>query len=348
MSKIVLDAFGGDHAPKETVAGVALALERGYVRPEQLLLTGPREAVRAELAAQQLPVDAIEVCDAPDILTCDDSPTDAMRKKPRNSIAVGVQLVKDRRADGFVSAGSTGTVVAAATLGLRCLEGIRRPAIGAIIQGEKQPFLVLDVGANPQPKAHHLAQYALMGAAYYAGTFGVAEPRVGVLNIGSEELKGNPLVREARARMKQLPIAFHGNVEGVEVFTGDCHVIVTDGFTGNVLLKVSEGVAEYLLRHVAGLMKHVGVDPLHQRAILGDVKKRVDFAEYGGALLLGVEGVVTICHGRSHAPAFANALRFALRAIDGEVNRHIVEAARAAGQAAAPADESADKAGPQA
>ncbi len=328
MSKIVLDAFGGDHAPKEVVAGVAMAMQRGFVQPEQVLLTGPADAVRAELAAQGLPVDAIAVHDAPDVLTCDDTPTDAMRKKPRNSIAVGVQLVKEGAAGGFVSAGSTGTVVAAATLGLRCLEGIRRPAIGAIIHGEKQPFLVLDVGANPQPKPLHLAHYALMGSAYYAGTFGVAKPRVGVLNIGSEELKGNPLVREARALMKQLPIQFQGNVEGVEVFTGDCHVIVADGFTGNVLLKVSEGVAEYLLRHMAGLMKKVGVAPEHQKVILADTLQRIDFSEYGGALLLGVEGIVTICHGRSRAPAFANAIRFALRALDQKVNEHIVEAVR--------------------
>lgn len=328
MTKIVLDAVGGDHAPKEAVAGVALALAQGFVRPDQLVLTGPTELVRNELAAQNLPVDQIAIQDAPDLLTCDDSPTDAMRKKPRNSIAVGIQLVKDGVAGGFVSAGSTGTVVAASTLGLRCLDGIRRPAIGAIIQGEKHPFLVLDVGANPQPKPLHLAQYALMGSAYYRGTLGVAEPKVGILNIGSEELKGNSLVREARALMKQMPIQFHGNCEGTDVFQGDFHVIVTDGFTGNVLLKVSEGVAEYLIRHVAGLMKKVAVDPAQQKAILGDTMKRIDFAEYGGALLLGVEGIVTICHGRSRAPAFANALRFALRALDGKVNEHIVEAAR--------------------
>jgi len=213
-------------------------------------------------------------------------------------------------------------------LGLGCLEGIRRPAIGAIIEGEKNPFLVLDVGANPQPKPHHLAQYALMGSAYYGGTFGIAEPRVGILNIGSEELKGNPLVREARQLMKQLPIKFHGNVEGVEVFHGDCHVIVTDGFTGNVLLKVSEGVAEYLLRATFGMMKQVGIPGEQVKKVQAGVMPRVDFSEYGGALLLGVQGVVTICHGRSRAPAFANAIRFAMRAMTAEVNQHIVQAAR--------------------
>ena len=220
-------------------------------------------------------------------------------------------------------------MVAAATIGLGCLEGIRRPAIGAIIEGEKHPFLVVDVGANPMPKAHHLAQYALMGSAYYSGHFGIKEPRVGILNIGSEELKGNPLVREARALMKQLPILFHGNVEGLEVFSGDAHVIVTDGFTGNVLLKLSEGVAEYLLRQMFGMMQRAGVEPQKMKQVKAEIMPKVDFAEYGGALLLGVDGVVTICHGRSRAPAFANAIRFASKAMQAEVNRHIVQAARA-------------------
>lgn len=331
MTKVVLDAVGGDHAPRETVAGVALAIQRGFVKPEQIALTGPREQVLEEVRRQSLPA-SIDVHDAPDILASDDTPTDAARKKPKNSVAVGIQLVKTGYAGAFVSAGSTGTVVASATLGLGCLDGIRRPAIGAIIAGEKNPFLVVDVGANPQPKPHHLAQYAIMGAAYYGGALGVANPRVGILNIGSEELKGNPLVREARALMKQLPIVFHGNVEGVEVFSGDCHVVVTDGFTGNVLLKVSEGVAEYVLRTMFGLMKRHGIDGAKIKAVQAEMMPRVDFSEYGGALLLGVQGIVTICHGRSHAPAFANAIRFALRALEAEVNLHIVQAARSLAQ----------------
>ncbi|MEO6593565.1 MAG: phosphate acyltransferase PlsX [Planctomycetota bacterium] len=328
MTKVVLDAFGGDHAPTETIKGLAVALQRGHVQPEQVLLTGPREQVVQALRDQGLPAEAFAVHDAPDVLGSEDTPTDAMRKKPRNSIAVGIQLLKEGQAQGFVSAGSTGIVVASATLGLGCLEGIRRPAIGAIIHGEKHPFLVLDVGANPQPKPHHLAQYALMGSAYYRGTFRVAEPLVGILNIGSEELKGNPLVREARALMKRLPIKFHGNVEGGEVFSGDCHVVVTDGFTGNVLLKVSEGVAEYLLRMMFGLLHKAGVESEKTKIVQAEVMPRVDFSEYGGALLLGVQGIVTICHGRSRADAFANALLFACRAIEAEVNLHIVQAAR--------------------
>ncbi len=328
MSKIVLDAVGGDHGPKEVIAGVQLAFQRGYAKPSDLILVGPEAVVRDACKAGGLTED-IAIVDAPDVLEDSDTPTEAMRKKPRNSIAVGVSLVQQQKAGAFVSAGSTGTCVAAATMGLGCLEGIRRPAIGAIIAGEKNPFLVLDVGANPQPKPLHLAQYALMGAAYYKGTLGVDQPKVGMLNIGSEELKGTPLVKEARQILKQMPIHFHGNVEGVELFTGDCHVVISDGFTGNVMLKVSEGCAEYVLRTMVGAMKQVGVEKEKIQAVLGAIMPRIDYSEYGGALLLGVNGVVTICHGRSQAPAFCNAIRFAQKALVAQVNQHIVEAARA-------------------
>ncbi|MBK8098439.1 MAG: phosphate acyltransferase PlsX [Planctomycetes bacterium] len=328
MTKVVLDAVGGDHAPKEAVRGAALALERKFISAADVILTGPRDVVRQALTTEGLAPDLFAIEDAPDVLVEGDTPTDAMRKKPRNSIAVGIQAVKEGRAKAFISAGSTGTVVAAATLGLRCLEGIRRPAIGAIIHGEKHPFLVIDVGANPQPKPLHLAQYGIMGSAYYRGTFGVENPRVGILNIGSEELKGTPLVKEARQLLRQMPITFHGNVEGVEVFSGDCHVVVSDGFTGNVLLKVSEGVAEYVVRTVVGLMKGAQVEKEKIQQVLAGVMPRIDFSEYGGALLLGVEGLVTICHGRSTAPAFANAIRFARKADEAQVNQHIVEAAK--------------------
>ncbi|MSR37936.1 MAG: phosphate acyltransferase PlsX [Planctomycetes bacterium] len=335
MAKVVLDAVGGDHAPVEVLKGVAMAIKKGHCEAAHLILTGPRELVHQQAIAHGVAVGpgGIEIVDAPDILTCDDSPTDAMRRKPNNSIMVGMQLVKNGLAGGFISAGSTGTVVASATLGLRCLEGIRRPAIGAIIQGEKHPFLVIDVGANPQPKPHHLAQYAIMGGAYYSGTFGVSEPRIGILNIGSEELKGNALVKEARALLKQMPINFLGNVEGGELFSGECHVVVCDGFTGNVLLKVSEGCAEYVLRTMVSMMQQVGVEPAKIKAVLAGVMPRMDYAEYGGALLLGVEGIVTICHGRSQANAFSNAIRFARKALTAEVNHHIEQAARAMAQA---------------
>ncbi|GAB4154321.1 MAG: phosphate acyltransferase PlsX [Planctomycetota bacterium] len=329
MAKVVLDAVGGDHAPVEAVRGALLAAERGYLSLPEILFVGPEAQVRSALEAEGVTGDSARVLDAPDLLTGEESPTDAMRKKPRSSIAVGIRTVKQNGAGAFISAGSTGTVVAAATLGLRCLEGIRRPAIAAMIHGEKNPFLVLDVGANPQPKPLHLAQYALMGSAYYSAAFGVDRPRVGILNIGSEDLKGNALVKESRALLKQMSLNFCGNIEGIDVFSGDFQVVVCDGFTGNVLLKVSEGVAEYLLRTVQQAMQKVGVPQDRSKAVMGEVLPRVDYSEYGGALLLGVEGIVTICHGRSKAPAFCNAIRFAVKAMGAGVNEHIVRAAAA-------------------
>lgn len=336
MAKVVLDAVGGDHAPMEAVRGALLAIQRGHIAAEDLVLVGPTEMVQQAVVAAGEPPDRFSIEAAPDLLAATDSPTDAMRKKPGNSIAVGLQMVKQGRAGVFISAGSTGTVVAAATLGLGCLEGIRRPGIAALIHGEKNTFLVLDVGANPQPKPLHLAQYALMGAAYYSGTFGVADPKVGVLNIGSEELKGNALVKEARGLLKQMKLNFAGNIEGVEVFSGDCHVVISDGFTGNVLLKVSEGVAEYLLRTVVRTMGEVGVAPEKIKAVMQKVMPLVDYSEYGGALLLGVDGIVTICHGRSQAPAFCNAIAFGMKALGAQVNQHIVQAARQAAAALNP------------
>ncbi len=328
VSKVVLDAMGGDHAPDAILDGVALSLERGICTGEQLLLTGPAQQLRDALARRGLPA-AIEVHDAPDVLS-GESPIDGLRRKPRNSIAVGIGLIREGRADAFLSAGSTGTVVAAAKVGLPGLEGIRRPAIAVTIEAEAGPFIVVDVGANPQPKAVHLLQYGLMGAAYHHDAFGTEEPRVGLMNIGSEAGKGSPLAVEAGALLRAAPINFVGNVEGVDVFRGACDVIVCDGFTGNVLLKTSEGVAEWMLRTVSGLLHEYEVGDEKKRQILARLMDKVDYSEYGGALLLGVEGIVTICHGRSGASAIANAVKVALQAVGANLNQHIVSAARAA------------------
>jgi len=332
MTTLVLDAVGGDHAPASALDGAMMAVERGYLAAEQLVLTGPQDQLEEAMRVRGAAVDTFRIVDAPDRLRSDDTPVEALRRKPRNSIAVGLGLVERGEANGFISAGSTGTVVASATVQLRCLEGIRRPGIAALIQGSKGPFMVVDVGANPQPKAMHLVQYALMGSAYYHDTFGVGEPRVGLLNIGSEDAKGNPLVKEARQLMRSLPINFVGNVEGVDVFNGACEVVVTDGFTGNVLLKVSEGLAEHMVSTFNREMDHAGIAEGLTQKVIGQVLRKVDYTEYGGALLLGVEGIVTICHGRSHGPAIANALRFAARAADANVNENIVTAVRATAQ----------------
>lgn len=344
MIKVVLDAMGGDLAPQSNLAGARLAVERGIARPEQIVLAGPRALIAAQWAALgtagtsggpssegadpgELP---FVVEDAPDVLTCDESPVDGLRRKPQNSISVGIQAVAEQRAAAFISAGSTGAVAAVAGLSLPRLEGIRRPGIAVTINGEGgAPFVVLDVGANPQPKAIDLLHYGIMGSAYAKGVLRIEKPRVGVLSIGSEETKGNPLTREAAQLLRQSPVHFIGNVEGTDLFSARCDVVVCDGFTGNVLLKVSEGVAEYFMRTTYAFMKEAALDPAGMKTVLGRLHQRVDYAEYGGAQLLGVDGIVTICHGRSDAPAICNAIRFALRSADARVNEHIVAAARA-------------------
>lgn len=320
--------MGGDHAPGAVLDGVALAIERGEATPQGIVLTGPADLLREQLRARGGPLSEVEVQDAPDLLTGSEAPVDEMRKKPRNSIAVGIALLRDRKADAFLSAGSTGCVVATAVLRLPRLRGIRRPGIAVTIEGEAGPFTVVDVGANPQPRAEHLLDYGIMGAAYHRDAFGTRDPRVALMNIGSEDGKGSPLVKEAGELLRAAPINFVGNVEGVGMFSGACDVIVSDGFTGNVLLKVSEGVAEYMLHTMAKLMSESDVSEGKKEAILRKLQRRVDYSEYGGALLLGVEGIVTICHGRSTGPAIASAIRFASKAVGSNLNQHIVAAAQ--------------------
>ncbi len=332
MIRIALDVAGGDHGPRTNIEGAVLAVERGTLSREQVVLVGPTADISEELKRQGQDPAAFSIVDAPDRLDDQDSPVESMKKKPRNSVAVGIGLVKEGAAQGFVSAGNTGLVVATATVGLRCLEGIRRPGIGVTIRGEKGPFTLIDVGANPQPKAVHLLHYAIMGAAYARDALGIPEPRVGLMNIGSEDKKGNPLVREARDLMRATSpnFRFVGNVEGVDVFAGACDVIVSDGFTGNVLLKVSEGCAEFLLRALGHVLVESQVADDLRAKILKRMARDVDYSEYGGALLLGVEGIVTICHGRSTGRAIANALVVASRAVGAKVNDHIVGAVRKA------------------
>ena len=322
--------MGGDHAPASVLGGIKLSIDRGYVSPEQVVLTGPADRLRGELAAHGLGDVSIEIQDAPDVLDGDESPVDALRRKPRNSIAVGTELVKRGVADALVSAGSTGLVVVCASMALKRLEGIRKPGIAVTIEGESGPFTIVDVGANPQPKPLHLLHYGLMGAAYHHDAFGTENPRVGLMNIGSEDGKGSPLAKEAAELLRRADLNFVGNIEGVEMFTGKCDVIVADGFTGNVLLKVSEGVAEHMLRSIARLMNEAEVTEPKQKHILGSLQRRVDYSEYGGALLLGVDGIVTICHGRSGAAAIASAVRFALKAVGAHLNQHIVAATKRA------------------
>ncbi|TAH38474.1 MAG: phosphate acyltransferase PlsX [Planctomycetota bacterium] len=321
--RIAVDVLGGDYAPAEILIGLGQALGADF-RPSELLLVGPRALIEESLHGHGL-------SELPEILPCEqmveghESAVEAMRRKPEATVFQCVRAVKEGRADGMLSFGHTGATVAGATMGLGLLPGIRRPAIAVALSGASGPFVFLDVGANPNAKPEHLLQYALMGTAYARDMFGIAEPRVCLLNIGGEAGKGSPVEKETYKLLEDSSIRFVGNREGHELFAGEADVFVTDGFVGNVILKVVEGFAEYLQRQlerrVPGLTG--GMDEELRR-----VAGAAHFADVGGATLLGVDGTVVIGHGRSRAHALPPALRAARNDVERGVNRHITESLR--------------------
>ena len=316
--------MGTDVAPHPEVEGAILAARAGMA---EVLLVGPEDVLRRELnrhPARGLP---IEVVHASEAVTMDDHAAKAFRRKRDSSIRVAARLVRDGRADGLVSAGNTGAVMATAKLVLGALEGVDRPALAAVFPNSKGTATVLvDVGANVDCKAQHLEQFAVMGAVYYRVIFGAPHPRLGLLSIGTEDHKGNELTREAFGLLRKLPFNFVGNVEGRDLYNGRLDVIICDGFIGNVALKISEGMVEA----IASLLKEALASTLSSkvgyvlsRSALRRFKKRVDYSEYGGAPLLGVKGVCMIAHGGSNANAIKNAIRVAAEFAQGRVNEKI-------------------------
>src|SRR5512142_1536157 len=332
MLTIAVDAMGGDHAPTAEVEGAVRAARDLGVK---VILAGREEVVRPELAKhdgyRDLP---IEIVHASEIITMDDSAARAVRTKRDSSMRVASRLVRDGVAEGFVSAGNTGAVMATAKMVQGVVPGVDRPALAGafptIIKGS--PVVVVDVGANVDCAPRMLAQFAIMGEIYSRIILGRRRPRVGILSIGEEAHKGNEVTRSAAPLMKRLSLNFIGNVEGRDIYGGEVDVIVCDGFIGNVALKVSEGLVEmvrHLLREwleatISGKIGYV----LAKSAFL-DFKKRVDYSEYGGAPLLGVRGVCIICHGRSNANAIKNAIRVAKEFAECRVSQRIEEELKA-------------------
>mgnify|MGYP001766448030 CR=1 FL=1 len=259
-----------------------------------------------------------------------ESPAQSVRRKRDSSIVVGINLVKEGKGDAFFSAGNTGAAVCAGTLGLGLLDGVDRPGIAIVTPTVKGISLIIDVGANIDPKPLHLLQYGIMGSTYLENIFDKPNPAVGLLNVGEEETKGTEFVREAFELLSKSKINFIGNVEGKALFSGNCDVIVCDGFVGNVALKVTEGTAEaiqiFLKRHLlkTNFLGKIGL--LLLKDTFKNFKKDLDYAEYGGASLLGINGVVIIGHGRSNARAIKNAIRFANEEVKRQVNKKILEA----------------------
>src|ERR1700726_1393514 len=327
-SGIALDAMGSDRAPKPEVEGAIQAARQYGAR---VLLVGPENILKAELtrhrAASRLP---IEIIHASEVITMRDKAAQAVRTKRDSSMRVGLRLVREGRASGFVTAGNTGAAMATAKMVLGALPGVDRPALAAVFPtAPGTAAILLDVGANVDCKPHNLEQFAVMGEIYFRSMFGTRRPKVGLLSIGEEDTKGNELTREAFQLLKKLPLNFVGNVEGRDLYGGQVDVIVADGFVGNVALKASEGVANLVRAILKESLKETitrQVGYLLSRSAFADFKKRLDHTEYGGAPLLGLKGVCIITHGASNANAIKNAIRVAAEFAESNANAEIEKA----------------------
>jgi len=319
--RVAVDAMGGDYAPDEVVSGAVAAAGALGV---EITLVGPADRLSLLLGrrARALP---IEVIDAPEVIGMDEAPAMAVRRKRRSSVAVTLQQVRDGRASAAVSAGNTGAAMGAALLTLGRIPAVDRPAIAAILPTlGKAPAILLDVGANVDCKPKHLLQFGVMGAVYAHRVLGISSPRVAILSNGEEITKGNDLTVRAADLLRASGLNFVGNVEGREFFSGHADVIVCDGFIGNIVLKFGEGLALALrqivrdeLRGTPGLLLGVYLAPLKRRGLR--LWRRLDYREYGGAPLLGVNGVCIVAHGRSNAWAIRNAIRVAAEAAQRQI-----------------------------
>jgi glycerol-3-phosphate acyltransferase PlsX len=314
MIRIAVDAMGGDHAPSAAVDGAVAAARHLAV---EIALVGRTSVITEALEPhpdwRRL---GIEIVDAPDVIAMTESPAATLRRKPGASIRVAADLVAHQRAGALVSAGHTGATVIAAYGAFGTIPGVDRPALAAVIPTRERPAVLVDAGANVECRPHHLLQFAAMGSVYARIAYGTDRPRVGLLSIGEEETKGNDLTREAHRLLKASPLNFIGNVEGRDIYGGSADVIVCDGFTGNVVLKTSEGLVDTVEALLGDELRGTfssQVGYLLSRRAFRRFRRRVDYSEYGGAPLLGVAGLAIIGHGRSSAKAIRNAIAMASR-----------------------------------
>lgn len=323
--KIVLDGMGGDHAPAATVEGAVLAAREFG---SKVIIVGIKEELERELAKYGSHFPNITIHHASETIDMEDSPAVSVRKKKDSSVNVAAKLVKEDIAQAMVSAGNTGAVVCATTLYLKLLKGIERPGIAVVAPTLKGISLTIDVGANIDPKPIHLFQYGIMGDVYSRTILRKPCPSVGLLNIGQEASKGTDFLKKTFSLFSQSKLNFIGNIEGRDLFNGRCDVIVCDGFVGNVVLKVSESLAESLaalLKRSLGESFITRIGALFSKSALQAMKKEMDYTEYGGAPLLGIDGICIICHGASTAKAIKNAIRVAGEFVQHKVNQHIVD-----------------------
>lgn len=324
--KIAVDAMGGDFAPLEVVKGSVLAA-REFKIP--ILLVGQEDKIHAELSKYDISGLDIEVVKANEVIEMGEAPGSAIRRKKDASIVVAVEQVAKGRASALVAAGSTGAAMAASLFGLGRLPGISRPAIAVVLPTMDKPVVLLDAGANSECEPENLYQFAIMGSAFSSKVIGATNPRIGIMNIGGESGKGNTLSQDTYKLInsqENSTLNFIGNVEGRELFTGICDVVVCDGFVGNVALKVTEGVASMIIKQFkkqlrSSLLARVGA--LIAKPALSKLSQKMDYNEYGGALLLGIKGTCVISHGSSKAVAIKNAIKVAKESVEKDVNGKI-------------------------
>jgi glycerol-3-phosphate acyltransferase PlsX len=323
--RIALDAMGGDHAPKAICDGIRSAAQEW--RDDEFVLIGPEEVLRP-LFADGIPSN-VRILHTAEWIGPDEEPVKAVRRKKGSSLVVGCQQVKEGEVDAFISAGNTGALMAAGLLYTGRIQGIDRPALAPMFPSVSgRGTLVLDVGANPEAKAHHLAQYALMGSIYSEKVLGFENPRVGLLNIGTEEGKGTELIKEAYRLIQELPIHFVGNVESRDILHGVCDVLVCDGFSGNILLKTSEGVAKAIMDRLKQEFTRTWWNKLAAAVLKPGLKRfarEINYKEHGGAPLLGLSGPIIKAHGSSDAKAVFHAVRQARLFVERGVIPRITE-----------------------
>ena len=318
--------MGGDFAPSPNIVGAFEAVERNSNL--EILLVGDRARLEEEIAIVGSLPDSVRIVESVGVVGMEEKPTAALREKPNCSIARCWQLMAAGEADAVVSAGNTGAVVAAGLRTRLFLKGVKRPGIAVRMPTVKGSCVIIDVGANPAARAEHLAQYGLMGAVFARELLGIKSPRVGLLNIGSEEGKGTDLYRETHALLVNSPIKanYIGNVEGRDLHQGDVDVVICEGFVGNVVLKVSEGMAEFVLKTIGGsLMKSLTTERDHAMQTLTKVTEQFHYQESGGAPLLGIDGICIICHGSSDHRSIRNALKMATEIDNRHINSQITE-----------------------
>lgn len=317
MVRVIVDAFGGDNAPLEVIKGCERAVKELGVK---IVLTGSENKIKKCADENEVNLNGMEIVHTEDVFDIHDEPKEIMKSGKNTSMAVGMQLLAEGKGDAFVSAGSTGALVMGATFIVKRIRGIKRVAPSPILPADKGSFILLDAGANTDCRPDMLVQFAVMGSAYMERVMGIKKPKVALLNIGAEDTKGRELEIETYKLLQKSGLNFVGNIEARDLPKGDCHVVVTDGFTGNIVLKLYEGMGSFFSKKMKWLYSGIGVvGALFSIKKIKDFKAQMDYRETGGSALMGVKKPVIKAHGSSDEKAFFNAIRQAKKCVDGKV-----------------------------